>query len=60
MKASELINSLQQRIEIYGDLDVILWDIDNEDTTSVSSLVSVSCCIPDDDNCRSCIELEFE
>ena len=35
MKASELIRELQERIEMYGDCDVILWDEDSKNASVV-------------------------
>jgi len=58
MKASELIKELQERIDMYGDLTVVLWDAtEGEDRTNI---VQVTADIPDCEDCESFIEIEFE
>ena len=59
MRASELIKELQERIEMYGDCDVILWDEDSK--TNQYNLVSVTADVADEgDRLPTFIELEFE
>lgn len=59
MRASELIKELQERIEIYGDCDVILWDEDSK--ANRYNLVSVTADVSDSgDSLPTLIELEFE
>ncbi len=59
MKASELIKELQERIEMYGDCDVILWDEDSK--TNKYNLVNVTADVADeDDEFPTFIELGFE
>lgn len=59
MKASELIEELQKRIELYGDLSVVLWDIGITETSSRSHIRQVTADIVDGDG-KSFIEIEFE
>ena len=59
MKASELIKELQERIELYGDCDVILWDEDSK--TNKYNLFNVTADVADEgDEYPTFIELEFE
>jgi hypothetical protein len=59
MKASELIKELQERIELYGDCDVILWDEDSKENRYC--LVGVTADVADEgDKLPTFIELEFE
>lgn len=59
MKASELIKELQERIDLYGDCDVILWDEDSKSNRYY--LVSVTADVADEgDRLPTFIELEFE
>lgn len=59
MKASELIKELQERIEMYGDCDVILWDEDSK--ANKYNLVGVTADVADDgDDLPTYIELEFD
>jgi hypothetical protein len=58
MKASELIKELQERIEMYGDLEVVLWDaVEGEDRTRI---VQVTADIANCEDCECFIEIEFE
>lgn len=59
MLASELIKELQERIEMYGDLKIILWDEDTK--VNKYELVNVTADLADiGDDLESFIELEFE
>ncbi|MCE5220127.1 MAG: hypothetical protein LLF98_02370 [Clostridium sp.] len=59
MLASELIKELQERIEMYGDCKVILWDEDTKENKY--HLINVTADVADEgDNLESFIELEFE
>lgn len=58
MKVSELIKELQTRMDMYGDLEVVMWDaVDDEDRTSI---MGVTADISENEDLESFIEIEID
>lgn len=60
MKASELVKELQERIDMWGDLEVVVWDAFDKSDTYVVGVTANITDEDDEDNNESVIEIVIE